>query len=227
MSKTYQGPKNPQCVFATASKSRFILLLSERYHSIEQELPLLWERELFSYPETKIQSFWSFTTCYQSLCFLFLRFKGTRNPGQVAFHSLTNQHHNKPVHSQMSRLSWRFPGAEKTLGQEGKISASKKKKKKRNPSALPFLGLQKAPVGFIPGKPESSICFVDFTTPFVLLQTFQRPERHYYLVKSQPKSFLQPGAVLTWVEPLSHKRIAFVPRSSHWLSGLCTEPIRS
>lgn len=50
---------------------------------------------------------------------------------------------------------------------------------------------------------------------------------HYYLVKSQPKSFLQPEAVLTWVEHLTHKRIAFVPRNSHWLSGLCSEPIRN
>lgn len=27
---------------------------------------------------------------------------------------------------------------------------------------------------------------------------------HYYLVKSLPKSFLQPEAVLTWVEHLTH-----------------------
>lgn len=128
----------------------------------------------------------------------------------------------------IQRLWLLFPWEEKALA---KTMLKSQKEREKNPSALAFLGLQmcvaQAPGWFITWKPKRFICFVDFTTPFVLLQTHQRAEMHYYLVKSQPKSFLQPEAVLTWVEHRTHKRIAFVPRSSHWLSGFCSEPIKN
>lgn len=184
-------------------------------------------------PQNRRPKFRVFITYYarhKSLCFLFVRFKGIVDE-------------LRSIHQQISiinvclviiqRLWLLFPWEEKTLAKQKQklLKYQEEGRREKNPSALAFLGLQmcvaQAPRWFIPRKPKRSICFVDFTTPFVLLQTFQRAEMHYYLVKSLPKSFLQPEAVLTWVEHLTHKRIAFVPRSSHWLSRFCSEPIRN